>query len=164
MALPSTEPISELILQDVEAALRGIDSGRVGFTYWNIVQDKYVVRYNAGFPTLPGYPACAIAIAGISVDDDLDEDLHSLNTETASLLIEGWINVISDVPKALQRFARDIRTALMEDPRRAGMAIHTEIQSVRFVHAESVTDPYSFVEVQVDVRYRTRVQDLETAG
>ena len=49
MAKPATEPITELILQDVELALAGIKT-TVSATYWNTV--RYVERQNAGYPTI----------------------------------------------------------------------------------------------------------------
>lgn len=164
MGNPSTYPVTELIMQSLENALKGIDTSRSDVAYWNTVRNNYVVRYDAGFPTLPGYPSCAMAISNIDVDDNLDGDVHSLNTETANILIEGWIEASSNVELELQKFARDIRTAVMEDPRRDELAIHTYVQSVRYIHAEDISIPFSLVEVEIQVRYRTRVGDLETAG
>lgn len=165
MAQPSTEPITELILQDVEAALAGIVT--TGTTaYWHDIM--YVKRVDAGYPTLPGYPALVVMLVENETLDELQTQEHSLNVESLHIRVDGWMRQATDVAKWMQRMARDIRTALMQEPRRSTLtgtrlAIHTFINAVRYVYAKDLANPLSLVEVDVMVHYRTDPTALETA-
>lgn len=160
MAQPTSEPITERVLADIEAALAGIKTTATT-AYWHDI--FYVKRVDAGYPTLTSYPALVVILVENECEDELASETHSLNTESLFIRIEGWIRQASDVAKWLQRLARDIRTALMQDAQRGGLAIHTFINGVRYTYAEDVADPVSMVSIDVMVRYRTDVDSLETA-
>ena len=160
MPNPTSEPVQELILQDVEGALALIDNGTG--TYWNTF--AHIERRNAGQATVEIYPMVIVSIIGTETRDDLDSDIHSLNVEDLLLNVEVYHNQIDDIPLLHQRTLRDVRTALMVDPRRNSNAIHTYITHSQSWYPEKVGDPISIVEVDVRVRYRTRVDSLETSA
>jgi hypothetical protein len=168
MAAPAYEPVTERILADVEAALGSISTKDQAVEYWNDVRS--VVRYQAGVPSITFFPTLVIVQNGTEVQDDLSADQHSINEERLSLTITAYMETRSDVPRAHSRMARDIRTALMQDPERGvggqsgeGNAVHTFIEGFVASYAPEVTDPHSEVSVDVSILYRTDVDDLETS-
>lgn len=158
MVLPTTEPVGEQILADIETTLLAIDVAHVTAAFWNTV--RYVYRGQISYPNIDGHPACVVWLESNETADDLESQTHSLNMERMEFQIDGWLQESSNVPRALQRFAADIRTALMLDPKRGGPAFHTFITSQRFFYAAEISEPFSKVEVDVSVVYRTRVDDL----
>ena len=165
MPFPTTEPASERILLSIERALEEISPNDQVTDYWNTV--RYVLRHDAGYPVIPGYPACVVTVNGKDIEDDLSSDVHSLNEESLSLRIDAWIENASNVSRDMQRIERDVRTALMREPRRPDsdaslLAIHTFIESVTYIDTPEVNTPLSLVEIDVAVKYRTRIDQLET--
>ena len=159
MAQPTAEPTIELILQDVETAIRGIVTTSSTQTYWHNITQVY--------RTMPGqnsiYPAVVIRFAGHNIEDALSSQNHSLNTEDLHLIVEGWFQGVDDVPKIQQRFVRDIRIALMIDPTRGFNGVHTFITGAEYEHSGDTANPTALVAVSITIRFRTRVDDLETA-
>lgn len=158
MAQPTLEPVTERIMANVASALQGIRTDDVNQTYWHDV--KKVLRVDTGYPEIKSMPACVLMITNLDVADDLDSQTHSLNVESLGLEIDGWLSETTQEEKAMQRLARDIRAALMRDPRRGGLAIHTYIRGVQY-HNATESEPNSLVQIQASVEYRTRVDDLD---
>ena len=161
MTQPTQEPVEELILQDLEAALKTIRTDDPSVEYWHDV--FYVERINAGFPSFPSYPAIGLIPQGTDVDESLAKGEHSIDTHRLNLTILCWMDTRSDVAREMLRMNRDIRTALMQDPRRTGLAIHTYITNTRTHFSEEATAPISLVEISAYVAFRTQSTALEQA-
>lgn len=158
MTQPTLEPVTERILADIEAALAAISTTHPTLEFWHDVQG--VFRQDPEDSRLVAYPNLVVHVTGNITSDDLDADIHSINSE--HLLVEVIANMreIIDVPKAHQRMIRDIRHAVMQDARRNGLAIHTFVGQSESVYPTS-TNPKSTVSVALAITYRTRVDALE---
>ena len=161
MVNPSTEPITELILQDLEAAVASISQTHPTVEYWTDIAQ--VVRRDAGDPTINVYPTVIVTIDGNEVSDDLDSGFNSLNTENLMVMLEVQMKSYVDVALLHQHVIRDVRTAIMQDPTRGGIAIHTFVESTKSWYP-TATDPLTIVDINIRVAYRTHVGDLEMAG
>jgi hypothetical protein len=159
MTQPSLEPVEELILQDIETALGTISTTDPSTEYWHTVEKVTRAQQNIGTGSI--FPAINVWPAQLMISDDLDGGTHAINTESMFVVAEGWLDVAENVPRALHRMNRDIRTALMLDPTRGARAIHTFVTKADFWFPES-HETLAVVDCEIMVQYRTEVDSLET--
>lgn len=159
MGLPATEPVMELIAQDIQATLETISPTDVAADYWTTVE--VVTRGEKGDPTINLTPHLIVWIDSIQTRDELDAEIYSLNEEDFLVTVEAHMDEQENISRALLRMIRDIRTAIMLDPKRGGNAIHTFITGADTWLPDS-TNPRALARCDFRVRYRTRTGDLET--
>ncbi len=165
MAVPSLEPVTERILVDIETVLAAISTTHGSLSYWNDVQQ--VVRQNEeGGHDFIVFPTLVLVVHGNLTVDDLEEDFHSVNSESLLVEVEAHMRDIINVPLAHQRMIRDIRHAVMQAPRRdavegTNLAIHTFVGESSSEYPKAA-QPISKATVALLVSYRTRVDALET--
>jgi len=166
MAFPATEPVAELIIQNIEAALLTISPQNSTTDYWNKIRSVH--RHDVGYPTLSSYPSIVLMMGNKTISDELDAHEYSLNTEELNIRMDIWLEQTSDAALQMQRIERDVRTALMLDPRRTTsgteLAVHTHITGATYNYAADLSQPNALVELDVTIKFRTRVDSLESVA
>ena len=159
MGMPTTEPVEERIVVDIQTALENISTRDPTTSYWNDVRE--INRLDGGWPSGDATPALFISLDSNDTADNLDEDQHALNEEELRITVHGILEEHNGPSVHLIRFARDIRTAVMLDPTRSALAEHTFIGQTQYAHGDE-NQPIAHVAVEVRVQYRTNPAALET--
>jgi len=151
-----SEPVRELVMQDIKSALELIVEGD---TYWNTVN---TVSRELKPPTSTTGTHLFVYSPGDSV---LPYDGRS--TSTGVIDTQMQIDIIAWMPReiasdtASQRLVADIETAILADRTRGGNAINTRLLGREVVTADA-NEPLSQVTVRFVVRYRTTFGDPGT--
>jgi hypothetical protein len=152
----ASEPIQERIIQDVEASLALINgAGAYHYALTTILE-----RGDEWPEKLDQLPAAGIRAVGKEV---CTLGPGGLVTRHLPLTAEARLQTDEDPDTAASRLIADLERAVTADPRRAGLAIDTNMTG----NERTITPtPGVLVEVEIEllVHYRTRQGDPATAG
>lgn len=154
---PATEPIPQMILENLQTALGAADGGSDYFYDLNVVkigEDIFQAAY---------YPAVTIGIGemGRLYENKEGRVLWAGNFRW-SLSVIGAIEGYTDGPKRLIRMFHDIYRAVMADYTRGGVALNTIVTGAEMLPPADGDDTRSWLEVGVEVHFRTKDTTLLT--
>lgn len=151
---PGGEPVTELILVDLETTLSTIVSGDDYYTDVNRVQ-----RIDGRPVDLRVFPQILLVPLEVSFDGARVSGVWSgvMRVSITCILKER-----TDPVKAIHRFIRDIHKAVTIDIQRDGNALDTHVERVEPFYPTEETDAMCGADITLAIRYRALESDLNT--
>lgn len=155
---PSAKPVSQLILEHIEDALRSIEPPDFGK---DLASNTACVRqFNGNAVEFPGATVGVAIVPGIERHDSSMTELQQ--TEAPISLCIGLLGRRNDWKSDMQRLLADARVAVLADERRGGVAVTTEITGSVIFDAIPNAEVHS-AQIDLCVYYRTPYGDPTTA-
>jgi hypothetical protein len=157
---PQDEPVSEKIIDHVEATLTELVRG----------SDYYTTpeRIERGLDSIMSHKGQNPVISIVSQSSEwMPRGEESNNAVSARMRIEiVFLQRSRDNyrgEQAVHRTVRDIATALLQDPQRSGLATSTTIVGVEYLHSDRTASGLEGASMEVEFEYRTPFSDLNRA-
>lgn len=154
---PVTEPVPQLILQALQTALSLPDAGADYFFNVNVVKIGEDIFQASVFP------AVTIGIGEVgAIRDPKEGRVLMVGNFHWALSIVGAIDGFTDAPKRLLRLFHDIYRALMVDRTLGGLVLNTTITGCEMLPPISEDDTRSWLEIGLELHFRTKETSLLT--
>ena len=160
--MPSGEPVKELILQNVEAAMKLIDGTS---NYYTTVNPAYVERGEIGAVEIKTFPHVIITPGPTEYDTE-PRQTRVLRKRTGEFLIyiRLMIETRTNVALTIQRFIRDANFALNIDCTRGGNAMDSWLMTDEPWYPSGADDPIGGADLVLKVWYRTDLNNPNSVG
>lgn len=151
----ASEPVSELILQDLTTALGGISAGA---TYWTTVRKAT----RGSMAALTEYDTPAVLVSPYSTE--MDGEGQSLAQAVRHVMRLNVLLVLetrdADSATQFERFIADAILAIYTDRTRGGNAVHTIIEGVERAFGDGDTSDHMVATLSLRIPFRTPSTDL----
>lgn len=154
---PATEPIPQLILENLQTALGAADGGSDYFYDLNVVKIGQDIFQASVFPAV----TIGIGEMGRLYENKEGRVLWAENLRW-SLSVVAAIDGFTDAPKRLLRLFHDIHRAVMADYTRGGYALGTTVTGAELLPPAGEDDTRSWLEVGIEIHFRTKDTSLLT--